>query len=112
MSNIILTEEASKEVKRILAEADEKDQVYLRLKIVGAGCSGYSTKLDFDSVYNEKTDQIFEQNGVKIVVDNRSILYADGATIDYHNDLNKVGIKVDIVGISSKSGCGQSLGYA
>lgn len=111
MSNINLTENAATEVKRILAEAGEQDQVYLRLKILGGGCSGWTTKIDIDPIFNEKTDQIFEHHGVKVVVDNRSILYADGATIDYHNDLNKRGFKIDLPGSRGTCGCGSSYSF-
>jgi iron-sulfur cluster assembly protein len=116
MANVIITERAAQEVVRISAEQRNSDpevpeQLYLRLRIVGAGCSGYSTKLDLDPEFNEKNDLVFEQQGVKVVVDKRSILYADGATIDYHEDLNQRGFKVDVPGAKNTCGCGSSFSF-
>ena len=103
---ITLTEKAANEVKRIVAESAEADDepVFLRVRIVGAGCSGFSTKLDLDHEMTEKDVVITEQHGVKVVSDNRSVLYLDDASIDFKNDLNQMGFKVDIA--SAKSVCG------
>jgi iron-sulfur cluster assembly accessory protein len=108
MSGIILTERAATEVKDLLRESEEP-LLYLRLKIVGGGCSGFSTKLDLDSVFSEDKDVLFEQQGVKIVVDKRSMLYAEGATIDWHEDLNKRGFSITMVGTKGTCGCGSSF---
>jgi iron-sulfur cluster assembly protein len=83
--------------------------MYLRLRIVGGGCSGFSTKLDVDPVYNEKNDNLFEHHGVKMVVDKRSLLYADGAVIDYHEGLDKRGFSVDLPQATGRCGCGSSF---
>jgi iron-sulfur cluster assembly protein len=116
MSNVIITERAAQEVVRISAEQRDSDpkvpeQLYLRLRIVGGGCSGYSSKLDLDPEINEANDVIFEQHGVKVVVDKRSLLYVDGATIDYHEDLNQRGFKVDVPGAKNRCGCGSSYSF-
>lgn len=116
MTNIILTERAAQEVKRITAEGKAEDPnppetIYLRLRIVGGGCSGFSTKLDLEPTINEKTDLVFEEHGVKIAVDKRSFLYAEGAKIDFHEDLNKRGFSVDLPGATGKCGCGSSYSF-
>jgi iron-sulfur cluster assembly protein len=116
MASLILTERAAQEVQRITAEGKAEDPnapetMYLRLRIVGGGCSGFSTKLDMEPNINEKTDLIFEEHGVKIVVDKRSYLYAEGAKIDFHTDLNKRGFSVDLPGASGKCGCGSSFSF-
>lgn len=113
MSNLILTERAAKEVLRITAEGkatdpDAPETLYLRLRVVGGGCSGYQNKLDLDPVYNEKQDTLFEQHGVKVVVDKRSVLYTDGSTIDFHEDINKRGFSVINPAAKSTCGCGSS----
>lgn len=114
MANLILTERAAQEVLRITAEGkasdpNAPDTMYLRLRVVGGGCSGYTNKLDLEPTINDKNDEVFEQHGVKIVVDKRSILYADGSTIDFHEDLNKRGFSVVNPSATGRCGCGSSF---
>lgn len=114
MGNLILTERAAQEVLRITAEGKATDPnapetMYLRLRIVGGGCSGFQNKLDLEPTINEKVDEVIEQHGVKIVVDKRSMLYADGSTIDFHEDLNKRGFSVTNPQATGKCGCGSSF---
>ncbi|MFM8932559.1 MAG: HesB/IscA family protein, partial [Gemmataceae bacterium] len=54
-------------------ENDFKDRVYLRVRVQGGGCSGFQNKLDLDPNYNEKLDQLYEFDGVGVVVDKRSL---------------------------------------
>src|SRR5215831_783168 len=96
---IDLTEKAADEVKRIIAdqmaqaEADQKpfEKLYLRVRVVGGGCSGFQHKLDLDPQVNPKLDETFEFHGIEVVVDKRSLLYLQGVTVDFHNDLNRRG---------------------
>src|SRR5688500_15054587 len=84
-----VTEKAAGEVKRIIAEqngAGVADKIYLRMRVVGGGCSGFQHKLDLDTQINDKLDQVFEVHGVGVVVDKRSLMYLSGATVDYHDD--------------------------
>ena len=92
---IVLTEKAASEVKRIIADqqtSGEKvpEKIYLRMRVVGGGCSGFSHKLDLDPNVNAKLDDIFEMHGVPVVIDRRSLMYLNGTTVDFHDDLNKV----------------------
>src|SRR5438132_7991438 len=71
-SKVVLTEKAAAEVKRIIADQHAEgttDKLYLRLRVVGGGCSGFQHKLDLDPLCNEKLDEVFALNGVEIVVD-------------------------------------------
>lgn len=106
---INLTEKAASEVKRIVSEQDSKEPLYLRLRVVGGGCSGFQHKLDLDPQVNEKLDDVYEINGVAIVVDKRSQLYLDGVTVDFHDDLNKRGFSVSNPTAKSTCGCGSSF---
>src|ERR1700737_338366 len=75
---IVVTERAAQEVKRIVGEqkaAGVAEKLYLRMRVVGGGCSGFQHKLDLDPVYNEKLDEVFEVHGVPVVVDKRSMMY-------------------------------------
>ena len=103
-----VTQKATNKVKSIVAENDFKDRIYLRVRVQGGGCSGFQNKLDLDPNYNEKLDQLFEFDGVGVVVDNRSMLSLDGAVIDFHDDLNKSGFSVTNPTAKSTCGCGSS----
>jgi iron-sulfur cluster assembly accessory protein len=104
-----LTEKAASEVKRIAADQASATPLYLRVRVVGGGCSGFQHKLDLDETVNEKLDELFEAHGVNIVVDKRSLLYLEGVTVDFHDDLNKRGFSVSNPHAKTTCGCGSSF---
>lgn len=106
---VVLTEKAAAQVRQIAAEQTPGEKLYLRVRVVGGGCSGYQHKLDLDPQVNEKLDQTFVVNGVDVVIDKRSALYLDGVTIDFHDDLNKRGFSVSNPSAKSTCGCGSSF---
>jgi iron-sulfur cluster assembly protein len=110
---IVLTEKAANEVKRHIADnaaeaGPDGQELYLRLRVQGGGCSGFQNKLDLDPTYNEKLDHLFEIHGVKVVIDKRSMLYLEGAIVDFHDDLNKRGFSVTNPNAKGTCGCGSS----
>jgi len=105
---IKVTENAANEVKRIISDNNFTEKVYLRVRVQGGGCSGFQNKLDLDQNYNEKTDNLFDVHGIQVVVDKRSMIYLEGATIDFHSDLNKRGFSVSNPQAKSTCGCGSS----
>jgi iron-sulfur cluster assembly protein len=106
---IQLTERAAAEVKRIVAEQNLPEKLYLRLRVVGGGCSGFQHKLDLDPTVNEKLDETFLLHGVDVVIDKRSLLYLDGVAVDFHDDLNKRGFSIENPHAKTKCGCGSSF---
>src|SRR6201982_3207050 len=108
---ITVTEKAANEVKRILDEQRESlpDKVYLRLRVVGGGCSGFQHKLDLDPQINEKLDEVYDFHGVPVGVDRRSLMYLAGATVDFHDDLNRRGFSITNPNAKSHCGCGSSF---
>ncbi|MBL8822791.1 MAG: iron-sulfur cluster assembly accessory protein [Planctomycetia bacterium] len=112
---ITVTERAAEEVRRIVDEQRAagvlapEERVYLRVSVKGGGCSGFQNKLDLDPNYNEKSDELFEVNGVGVVADRKSLLYISGATVDFHNDLNKRGFSVSNPNAKTTCGCGSSF---
>jgi iron-sulfur cluster insertion protein len=111
-SPVVVTEKAASEVKRIIAEqasAGVAEKLFLRIRVVGGGCSGFQHKLDLDQTINEKLDEQFEVNGVDVVVDKRSMLYLDGVVVDFHDDLNKRGFSVTNPSAKTTCGCGSSF---
>jgi iron-sulfur cluster assembly accessory protein len=109
---INVTEKAAAEVQRIMESQKAEgvaEKLYLRLRVVGGGCSGFQHKLDLDPTVNAKLDEVITMHGVEIVVDKRSLLYLDGVTVDYHDDLNKRGFSISNPGAKSTCGCGSSF---
>jgi iron-sulfur cluster insertion protein len=86
-----------------------EEHVYLRVSVKGGGCSGFQNKLDLDPNYNPKVDELIEQHGVYIVADRKSLLYIGGATVDFHNELNKRGFSVSNPNAKTTCGCGSSF---
>ncbi len=110
---VIITARAASEVKRHVQDVKNDPEMagqtlYLRLRVQGGGCSGFQNKLDLDPTYNEKLDHLFEINGVEVVIDKRSMLYLAGATVDFHDDLNKRGFSVTNPQAKGSCGCGSS----
>jgi len=113
-SPVTVTEKAATEVRRHIADMVERKEIepggklYLRVRVQGGGCSGFQNKLDLDAKYDEKTDHKFEFHGVEVVVDKRSLLYLQGAVVDFHDDLNKRGFTITNPNAKSTCGCGSS----
>jgi len=109
---LIVTEKAAAEVKRIIADQQASGQmqekIHLRVRVVGGGCSGFQNKLDLDPQVNPKLDEVFEFHGVPVVVDKRSLMYLGGATVDFHDDLNRRGFSISNPSAKSTCGCGSS----
>lgn len=112
---ISITEKAASEVKRIVSETQAggngatPEKIYLRMRVVGGGCSGFQHKLDLDPVMNPKLDETFEFHGVPVVVDKRSLMYLDGVTVDFHDDLNRRGFSISNPNAKGTCGCGSSF---
>src|SRR5436190_815010 len=109
---VTITAKAASEVRRIMAEqaaSGTEERLHLRVRVVGGGCSGFQHKLDLDPQVNEKLDEVYELEGVPVVVDKRSALYLDGVVVDFNDDLNKRGFSVENANAKSKCGCGSSF---
>ncbi|MFQ5514149.1 MAG: iron-sulfur cluster insertion protein ErpA [Myxococcota bacterium] len=106
---ITLTDTAAKKVRELM-ERDGRDPSFgLRLKVVGGGCSGLQYQLMFDNQCGELDQEALEK-GVRILVDPKSAVYLAGTTIDFVDDLNGAGFKIDNPNASTTCGCGQSFG--
>lgn len=107
---ISITERAARQINRLKEEDSTSDEsTFLRVKIVPGGCSGLSYKLEFDKTLGEK-DKVFEENGTKVVVDSKSLLYIAGMTLDYEGGLNGKGFTFSNPNASKTCGCGSSFG--
>ena len=102
-----LTPTAAEKVKEIQV-AENIDPTYgLRLRVVGGGCSGFAYDLYFDQL--TEMDRTFESHGVKLVVDEMSLQYLAGTTVDYVEGLQGAGFKFVNPNVKSTCGCGSSF---
>ncbi len=109
---ISLTPAAIKKAKEILAGQEKPEEFYLRMGVKGGGCSGYSYVLEFDRDVDTKYDRFFEFEGVRVVVDRKSLVYLAGTTLDYTGDLHILGeggFEFKNPNVSRSCGCGTSF---
>lgn len=104
---ITLTENAVKQIRRF-REEEGVPAGGLRVAVAGGGCSGLSYKLEFQKE-PAPTDKIFEQDGVKVFVDPKSLLYVKGLELDYSGGLNGTGFVFRNPNASKSCGCGTSF---
>ncbi|MDK2772232.1 MAG: iron-sulfur cluster assembly accessory protein [Flavobacterium sp.] len=81
---------------------------FIRVGVKSGGCSGLSYELKFDNVQNDE-DKLFEDNGVKILVDKKSFLYLIGTTLEYSGGLNGKGFVFNNPNANRTCGCGESF---
>ncbi|GGD22839.1 iron-sulfur-binding protein [Hyunsoonleella pacifica] len=81
---------------------------YIRVGVKSGGCSGLSYDLKFDKEQQED-DKVFEDNGVKIIVDKKSFLYLIGTTLEYSGGLNGTGFVFNNPNANRTCGCGESF---
>ena len=93
--SIILTEAAAIEVNRIIEEQNLEELKYVRIGVVGGGCSGFQYDFNFTDKFDSKVDIMQEQHGVGVVVDKKSDLFLDGTTVDFYSGLDKRGFMFD-----------------
>ena len=105
---ITLTKRAEEKVKEILLDQPEP-YAGLRIQVVGGGCSGFSYRMGFDKNFNDQNDNVFEFEGLKVFVDKSSLLYMDGAEVDYIDGLHGAGFKFNNPNSSGSCGCGSSF---
>jgi iron-sulfur cluster assembly protein len=105
---ITLTPRALTELKDLMASQEKTDSA-LRVWVAGGGCSGLSYGMALDDADPEKEDQIFEQEGVRIVVDPLSLNYMSGSSVDYVDDQFGGGFKIENPNATSSCGCGSSF---
>jgi iron-sulfur cluster assembly protein len=104
---ITLTDKAAGKVKEIL-ENEQKIDCALRIGVKGGGCSGFSYTMNLDEVLSE-SDQVFEDKGVKIVVDAKSFIYLSGTQVDFVENLSGSGFTFSNPNATRSCGCGSSF---
>jgi len=107
--SITLTEAAATEINRIIEEQNLEELKYVRIGVVGGGCSGFQYDFNFTDKFDSKVDTMQEQHGVGVVVDKKSDLFLDGTTVDFYSGLDKRGFTFDNPNAVKSCGCGSSF---
>jgi iron-sulfur cluster assembly protein len=109
-NGIYISDKARDKVIQIFSskETGGDASYFLRVSVVSGGCSGLSYKLDFDNQERPK-DQIFEDNGIKLVTDMKSLLYLLGTTLEFSDGLNGKGFYFNNPNAARTCACGESF---
>lgn len=106
---MITVSPAAKEyITRLMTDKQAVPGTFIRVGVKSGGCSGLEYKLDFDTVEKEG-DQVFEDKGIKVVVDLKSLLYLYGTELDYSGGLNGKGLTFNNPNASRTCSCGESF---
>ena len=106
MTGIVLTERAARRINEIMA--GEPSGSMLRISVNGGGCSGFSYGFDVDRTTQED-DVVVEKDGAKILVDQVSLQYMEGAVVDFVDDLIGQSFKIENPQATASCGCGTSF---
>jgi iron-sulfur cluster assembly protein len=104
---ITITEAAAKHVRTFLDNRGKG--LGIRLAVRTSGCSGMAYEMEFVDELTEE-DQVFEDHGVKVVIDPKSLVYLDGTEVDYAREGLNEGFKFNNPNAKSECGCGESFG--
>ncbi|QDH77588.1 iron-sulfur cluster assembly accessory protein [Echinicola soli] len=105
---IIVSDQAKERIKELRQEEGRTENENIRVSVKGGGCSGLMYDLGFDESITD-SDQVFEDQGVKIVVDKKSLLYLAGTTLEFSDGLNGKGFQFVNPNASRTCGCGESF---
>jgi len=106
---IKVSDTAKKKVVELMTEDGFNASTdFVRVGVKSGGCSGLSYDLTFDKK-TEENDKVFEENGVRIVVDKKSFLYLVGTTLEYSGGLNGKGFVFNNPNANRTCGCGESF---
>lgn len=105
---IFVAESAKEKIGEIRASSKLDNDFFVRVSVVSGGCSGLSYKLDFDNE-SKPNDQVFEDNGIKVVTDLKSFLYLFNTTLEFSGGLNGTGFSFNNPNASRTCGCGESF---
>lgn len=105
---LTLTDSAAQKILSLIKEEPGPMPVMFRVMISGGGCSGFQYSFSLDTKCHEE-DHVFEDHGIKIVVDEPSLALCEGAQIDYIEELIGASFQIQNPNASSSCGCGNSF---
>jgi iron-sulfur cluster assembly protein len=107
MQMITLSETAAGKLAGVMQEKGLDNEHALRVFVKGGGCGGMQYGMTFDQA--REGDEVYEQHGLRVLVDSTSLFYIEGATIDYVDNLMGGGFHIDNPQATSSCGCGSSF---
>lgn len=105
---ILISEKAREKIIETRIKEGFTGEHNIRVAVKGGGCSGLMYDLAFDDAVNEK-DKVYEDKGIKILVDKKSLLYLLGTTLDFSDGLNGKGFQFVNPNANRTCGCGESF---
>ncbi len=105
---IFIAESAKEKIQEVRSTGHLADDFFIRVSVTSGGCSGLSYKLDFDN-QSKPNDQVFEDNGIKVVTDLKSFLYLFNTTLEFSGGLNGKGFSFNNPNATRTCGCGESF---
>ena len=105
---LFVSDNAKNKINELMSTEGLSEDFFIRVSVVSGGCSGLSYKMDFDNEHQPK-DQVFEDNGEKIVTDLRSFLYLCNTTLEFSGGLDGKGFHFNNPNASRTCACGESF---
>lgn len=105
---LFVAESAKERITEIRSQGQLKDDYFVRVSVTSGGCSGLSYNMDFDNE-SKPNDQVFEDNGVKVVTDLKSFLYLFNSTLEFSGGLEGKGFFFNNPNAARTCGCGESF---
>jgi iron-sulfur cluster assembly protein len=107
---ILITESAAGEIRRQRSKRGTPEAA-IRIGIRGGGCTGFSYLFEWEDKEPRPTDKVFEQHGVKLVVDPKSYIYFQGTELDFVTSMMGHGFKFNNPNVKGTCGCGESVQF-
>ncbi|MEM6379244.1 MAG: iron-sulfur cluster assembly accessory protein [Bacteroidota bacterium] len=105
---LFVAESAKEKIKEIRAKENYDEGYFIRVSVTSGGCSGLSYNMEFDN-QSKPDDQVFEDNGEKVVTDLRSFLYLCNTTLEFSGGLDGKGFYFNNPNASRTCACGESF---
>lgn len=105
---LFVADSAKEKISELKAQEKIGSDYFIRVSVTSGGCSGLSYQMDFDNE-SKTNDQVFEDNGIKVVTDLKSFLYLCNTTLEFSGGLNGKGFYFDNPNASRTCGCGESF---
>ena len=109
---VTLTDKAKKEITTIIkdnTQLDDNEHTYLRVGVKGGGCSGFSYILDLTGNLKDSDQIVSDEDGIKVICDDKSLLYIGGTSIDFRDEVMGRGFVFENPNASTTCGCGSSF---
>ncbi len=105
---VFVADSAKEKIQEIRSHKEMGDDYFIRVSVTSGGCSGLSYSLDFDNEA-QPNDQVFEDNGIRVVTDLKSFLYLCNTTLEFSGGLDGKGFSFNNPNASRTCGCGESF---